>query len=69
MPNWGTSGDLTEAEVDMMARYVQQEPPTPPEWGMKEMMASLKISVPPEQRPDEEDERPRSGQPLFGDAA
>ncbi|WP_374683010.1 cytochrome D1 domain-containing protein [Accumulibacter sp.] len=51
MPNWGTSGELTEAEVDMMARYVQQEPPVPPEWGMKEMMASLKISVPPEQRP------------------
>ncbi|WP_300318503.1 nitrite reductase [Accumulibacter sp.] len=51
MPNWGTSGELTEAEVDMMARYVQQEPPVPPEWGMKEMMASLKINVPPEQRP------------------
>jgi nitrite reductase (NO-forming)/hydroxylamine reductase len=51
MPNWGTSGDLSEAEVDMMARYVQQEPPVPPEWGMKEMMASLKVNVPPEQRP------------------
>ena len=51
MPNWGTSGELTEAEVDMMARYVQQEPPVPPEWGMKEMMASLKVNVPPEQRP------------------
>ena len=51
MPNWGTSGELTDAEVDLMARYVQQEPPTPPEWGMKEMMASLKVSVPPSQRP------------------
>jgi len=51
MPNWGTSGELTEAEVDMMARYVQQEPPVPPEWGMKEMLASLKVNVPPEQRP------------------
>jgi nitrite reductase (NO-forming)/hydroxylamine reductase len=51
MPNWGTSGELSEAEVDMMARYVQQEPPVPPEWGMKEMMASLKVNVPPEQRP------------------
>jgi len=51
MPNWGTSGELTEAEVDMMARYVQQEPPTPPEWGMKEMEASLKEIVPPAQRP------------------
>ena len=34
MPNWGTSGDMTEAEVDMMARYLQHEPPLPPEWGM-----------------------------------
>ena len=51
MPNWGTSGELTDDEVDLMARYVQQEPPTPPEWGMKEMMASLKITVPPSKRP------------------
>ena len=51
MPNWGTSGELTDAQVDLMARYVQQEPPTPPEWGMKEMLASQKVSVPPSQRP------------------
>jgi nitrite reductase (NO-forming)/hydroxylamine reductase len=51
MPNWGTSGELTDDQVDLMARYIQHEPPTPPEWGMKEMMASLKISVPPEKRP------------------
>ena len=51
MPNWGTSGELSDDEVDLMARYIQQEPPTPPEWGMKEMMASLKVTVPPSQRP------------------
>ena len=51
MPNWGTSGELTDEQVDLMARYIQHEPPTPPEWGMKEMMASLKIAVPPERRP------------------
>jgi nitrite reductase (NO-forming)/hydroxylamine reductase len=51
MPNWGTSGELNDEQVDMMARYIQHEPPTPPEWGMKEMMESLKITVPPEQRP------------------
>lgn len=51
MPNWGTSGELNDDEVDMMARYIQQEPPVPPEWGMKEMMASLKVIVPPDQRP------------------
>jgi nitrite reductase (NO-forming)/hydroxylamine reductase len=30
MPNWGTSGELNEKEVDLMARYVQQTPPSPP---------------------------------------
>jgi nitrite reductase (NO-forming)/hydroxylamine reductase len=51
MPNWGTSGALTPAEVDLMARYIQQEPPQPPEYGMKEMKAAWKVKVPPEQRP------------------
>ncbi len=51
MPNWGTSGALTEEQVDMMARYIQHEPPVPPEWGMKEMKDSWTVIVPPEQRP------------------
>ncbi|GAB4171543.1 MAG: nitrite reductase [Rhodocyclaceae bacterium] len=51
MPNWQTSGELTEKEVDLMARYVQQTPPQPPEYGMKEMKATWKVLVPPEQRP------------------
>ena len=51
MPNWGTSGDLTDAEVDLMARYIQQEPPTPPEFGMKDMEATWKVTVPADQRP------------------
>jgi nitrite reductase (NO-forming)/hydroxylamine reductase len=54
MPNWGTSGDLTEAEVDLMARYLQHEPPVPPEYGMEEMKASWKVLVPPDQRPTEQ---------------
>jgi nitrite reductase (NO-forming)/hydroxylamine reductase len=51
MPNWGTSGDLTPAQVDIMARFLQHEPPAPPEWGMPEMMASWKVMVAPEDRP------------------
>jgi nitrite reductase (NO-forming)/hydroxylamine reductase len=51
MPNWGTSGDLTPTEVDMMARYVQQDPPVPPEFGMAAMKATWKVIVPPDQRP------------------
>ncbi len=51
MPNWGTSGDLSDAEVDLMARYVQQDPPTPPEYGLEEMKKTWKVIIPPEQRP------------------
>ena len=51
MPNWGTSGELTPDEVDLMARYVQHEPPLPPEWGMEQMKASWKVLVPVDQRP------------------
>ncbi|MCL4802519.1 MAG: nitrite reductase, partial [Burkholderiales bacterium] len=51
MPNWGTSGELTEKDVDIMARFLQHEPPMPPEFGMNEMKATWKVIVPPEKRP------------------
>ena len=51
MPNWGTSGELTEEQVDLMARYVLLEPPAPPEFGMPEMRDSWKVIVAPEDRP------------------
>ena len=51
MPNWGTSGVLNDDEVDLMARYVQQTPPAPPEFGLKDMEASWKVIVPVEKRP------------------
>jgi nitrite reductase (NO-forming)/hydroxylamine reductase len=51
MPNWGSSGEMTEAEVDMMARYLQHEPPLPPEWGMDKMKESWKVLVPTDKRP------------------
>jgi len=51
MPNWGTSGDLTDEQIDIMARYLQHEPPEPPEFGLPEMNASWKVMVAPEDRP------------------
>jgi len=51
MPNWGTSGELSDDDVDLMARYIQQTAPQPPEYGMKEMKATWKVLVPPEKRP------------------
>jgi nitrite reductase (NO-forming) / hydroxylamine reductase len=52
MPNWGTSGDMTDAEIDAMARFLQHEPPVPPEWGMADMHDSWTVHVAPEDRPD-----------------
>ncbi len=51
MPNWQTSGEMDEKTVDLMARYVQHDPPVPPEWGMADMKKTWKVIVPPEQRP------------------
>ncbi len=52
MPNWGTSGDFSPEEIDIMARFLQHEPPIPPEWGMAEMKESWKLYVPVAERPD-----------------
>lgn len=51
MPNFGSSGELTEAEVDLMARYVQQTPVAPPEMGLKDIEATWKVIVPVKDRP------------------
>ena len=53
MPNWGSSGEFTTEQVDTMARFLQHEPPAPPEWGMPEMTNSWKVLVAPENRPTE----------------
>jgi nitrite reductase (NO-forming)/hydroxylamine reductase len=51
MPNWGTSGDMSDEQIDIMSRYLQHEPPAPPEFGLPEMVDSWKLIVKPEDRP------------------
>ncbi len=51
MPNWLTSGDFDEKTVDLMARYIQHDPPTPPEFSLADMEKSRKEYVPVAQRP------------------
>jgi nitrite reductase (NO-forming)/hydroxylamine reductase len=51
MPNFGTSGTLSDADVDLMARYLQHEPPMPPEFGLKEMKENWKVLIPVSKRP------------------
>ena len=51
MPNWLTSGEFDEKTVDLMARYVQQDPPTPPEFSLADMEKSRKEYIPVAKRP------------------
>ncbi len=51
MPNWGTSGDMVETDVSLMAKYLLNDPPQPPEFGLKEMKATWNVFVPVDKRP------------------
>jgi len=51
MPNWGSSGELSTEQIEVMAKFLQQEAPTPPEFGMAEMRDSWELLVAPEDRP------------------
>jgi len=53
MPNFGSSGELEAENIDILARFLQQEPPAPPEFGMEEMKATWKVLVPVDKRPGE----------------
>ena len=51
MPNWQTSGEMSAEQVDLMARYIQHDTPTPPEWSMEDMRKTWKVAVQPKDRP------------------
>jgi nitrite reductase (NO-forming)/hydroxylamine reductase len=52
MPNWGTSGELSAEQIEIMARFLQQEPPAPPEFGLADMKATWRVIVAPADRPE-----------------
>ncbi|NMT62129.1 nitrite reductase [Marinobacter orientalis] len=54
MPNWLTSGDFTEDEVELMAKYIMHEPPQPPEYSLADMKDTWEVVVAPEDRPTEQ---------------
>src|SRR5690606_12281846 len=51
MPNWGTSGTMTDADIDAMARYLQHFPAVPPEFGLADIRNTWKVYVKPKDRP------------------
>lgn len=53
MPAWGAAGILSEDEINIMARYVQMDPPSPPARPMSVIQDSWNLIVPVADRPDE----------------
>ena len=53
MPDWGKQGVLTAEQAELMAKYIQNEPPAPPEMSMEQMRSFWKVLVAPEGRPTE----------------
>ena len=51
MPNWGTSGEFSPDVIDLMVRYLLNDPAQPPEFGLKEISETWKVLVPVDQRP------------------
>lgn len=53
MPDWGKQGFMTKEETEIMAEFLQVEPPQPPEMSLQQMLDTWKVLVPPEDRPTE----------------
>lgn len=51
MPDWGKQGFFTQQQIDVLARFLQREPPAPPELPLERMKGSWKVYVAPDQRP------------------
>jgi nitrite reductase (NO-forming)/hydroxylamine reductase len=53
MPEWGKQGILTQAQTEIMAKFVQLEPPAPPELSLQQMKDSWQLIAPVDARPTE----------------
>ncbi len=51
MPDWGKQGILSQEQTEIMAKFLQMEPPEPPEMSLEQMRASWQLLVPPQERP------------------
>ena len=53
MPDWGKQGVLTQEQTEIMAKFLQNEPPAPPEMSLEQMKASWQLITPVAERPTE----------------
>jgi len=65
MPAWVEGGQITQAEANLLARYLQHPPVAPPEISLGDMIKTWKVLVPVSQRP-KKPEHKRNWQNFFG---
>lgn len=53
MPDWGKQGFFTQQQTDTMAKFLQVEPPMPPEMSLQQMKDSWQLLVPVDNRPSQ----------------
>ena len=51
MPDWGKQGVLTKDEIKLLAKYLFNPPPEPPERSLEQIKATWKVFVPVDERP------------------
>lgn len=51
MPGWGAVGVYNEEMCELLAKYIQMDPVSPPEFNMSDIKKTWKLHVPPEKRP------------------
>jgi nitrite reductase (NO-forming)/hydroxylamine reductase len=51
MPDWGKQGVFTQEQTETMAKYLQNEPPAPPELSLQQMKDSWQLITPVSARP------------------
>lgn len=65
MPAWGKSGILSSDEIELMANFIQMDPPTPPPLDLAQIKDSWQLMVPVADRPTEP-QTSRDWQNYFG---
>lgn len=65
MPAFGSGGELSEADIDLVSNFLMQPPPAPPELPLDEIKTSWKLIVPEDKRP-KKPEHSRDWKNFFG---
>ena len=65
MPGWGAQGVMSMEEIEVMARYLLNEPPAPAQISLELILETWQVHVPPADRPSEP-QHDRDWQDFFG---